>query len=251
MKTKLFFTMCLITALHFMLHGQENTSTITIKTYKIINGDTILAEKTFNNGNGVFYNDSIFEKDFGFIFFNKEYSLDTNFEDDFNEMFSKEMQLFMKDFNKSFSEDVLKSNDLFNQSFTLDFDSLKNDFFIFYSDSLNPNEYQIRIKPSEQAGNIQKKIITTHLPEASKGYIPLFSINEYSAEYFINICFGMDPKQGSQIIFSKEKKLYKEKVPSSKGIYNRRFDFSPYKEGIYYLKVKQGKNCITYRIEIK
>ncbi|HNW88484.1 MAG TPA: hypothetical protein PKN48_02410 [Bacteroidales bacterium] len=247
MKT-LIFSCLLALAISFEAYAQSHSS-VTIKTITIENGDTTVSERSYDSdGSANIFNDSIFNHDNPFIFFNKQYSLDTNFTENFDRIINREMKDFFQDFNSFSFEMPENSTELFNKVFPPDMDdAFTKDFpSQMIPDSLETN---LDDEPSQPARNTG--ISTENIIFPDKQAISDFSATPGDEIKSVQIIFQLDPKNTTRLVLKDESKktIYKEKIPKSKGVYTRLFDFKVYPSGIYFLELNQGKKASACRIE--
>lgn len=232
--------------------SQSKTS-IVIKEMTIENGDTTVNERIINSDDENFMlNDSLFGGNNRFIFFNRDYSLDTNFEESFDQIIHREMKDFFQNFNATPFGIPGKDHDFFSRPFDFDFDT------VFNSENLNPWNPDTSLKYQQQdqiepARPLPRNMVTTEdliIPDR----LPLegYSVKPGAEEGSVMIVCKLDSKKTTQILLknSEKKTVYKEKIPSSKGIYTRIFDFSTYDEGTYYLELRQGKKFSASSITV-
>jgi hypothetical protein len=220
----------------------QTKSTITIKSMTIQNGDTIVKEQTFqNDGNTMIY-DSLFDNNSRFLYFNKDYNLDTNFNQRFSDVFGHEMGDFLKKFNFPSGNLLDPDFDFFNHSFPLDFDSIlfehNNHSIIPEDKNLNYNE---EIPFSQQL--FPYDISCEKMISVAQSEIENYSTYPDPQEGTLKVSFNLDSQKPTLIFLSdaNNKPFCKEKVPKSRGIYTRLFDLTVYEPGQYYLSVTQGK----------
>lgn len=247
MKT-LIFSCLLALAISLETFAQSHSS-VTIKTITIENGDTTVTERSYDSdGSGIIFNDSIFNRDNPFIFFNKQYSLDTNFTENFDRIIDREMKDFFQDFNGFSFEMPENSTELFNKVFPPDMDdAFTKDFpYRMIPDSLETNLDEGASKPARNTGISTENIIFPDRQSVSD-----FFATAGDEIKSVQIVFQLDPKNTTRLILKDETKktIYKEKIPKSKGVYTRLFDFKVYPSGIYFLEITQGKKASACRIE--
>jgi alkaline phosphatase D len=70
------------------------------------------------------------------------------------------------------------------------------------------------------------------------------------ADTYFNISFQLDPDHETLITITDEdgKVLLKDSMDEAGGLYTRQFDMSSYKNGTYFVTIKQGNKEITKRI---
>lgn len=223
----------------------QSQSSITIKTITIENGDTVVSERSYNSdSNGIILNDSVFNQNDHFIFFNNDYNLDTNFTERFHDIFSREMKDFFKDFNNDAFEMPDNNMEFFNKSFPLDMDTAFS------------KEYNFQMVPRDTAysysgkKNSNNDITTENIIIPGKQVVNDYSVVAPPDERAIKIVFQLNPDKATQLILKNEnqKIIYKEKMPKARGIYTRLLDMNVYMPGTYYLEVKQGKSVSASRI---
>jgi hypothetical protein len=226
----------------------QSQSTITIKTVTIENGDTVVTERSYNSdGNGIILDDSIFGQDDHFIFFNNDYGLDTNFTQNFHDIFSREMKDFFRDFNNSGFDMPENNIEFFNKKFPLDMDTAFS------------KEYDFQMIPRDTAKAFPDKplrktdISTENIILPYKQPITDYSVVSDPDDYAVKIVFQLNPKKVTQLLLKDEKQkvIYKEKMPKASDMYTRLLDMNAYQPGTYILEVKQGKNCSASRIIAK
>ncbi|HOY32730.1 MAG TPA: hypothetical protein PKW80_12700 [Bacteroidales bacterium] len=249
MKTIKIF--CLAALLVPLWGYSQSKSSITIKSITIENGDTIVKERHYNSdGNGIIFDDSIFGDNNQFIFFNNDYDIDTNFSEKFHEIFSREMNDFFQDFNHPLFDMPDNPIDFYKKSFPLNFDSVfsDEDQVHLHPDTTDASRNKAKSVPPQA---LRKKSIT-----AENIILPYKQpVDEFLAEPgyeqgSVKIVFQLDQQKNTQLSIKDESKktIYKEKIPRSKGIYTRLFDFSVYPSGIYFLELRQGKKSSVSRI---
>lgn len=244
-----FIAVMLITAL---LASAQTKSTITIKSMTIQNGDTIAKEQTFqNDGNTMIY-DSLFDNNSRFLFFNRNYDLDTNFKQGFSDIFGKEMNDFMKKFNFPSGNLMDPDFDFFGHDLNLDLDSA---FSKLYHQKLFPDDSDA--ENPEEMPQLQTllpyEISCEKLISIDQNEVAGYATEPDDREGNIKVSFTLDAQKESVICLydAANKPFYKEKVPKSKGIYTRLFDFTVYEPGTYYVSVAQGKKISKSRIVFK
>jgi hypothetical protein len=219
----------------------QNESTITIKSMTIVNGDTIVKEKTYHNQGNAIITDTTFDSDMPFLYFNRDYNLDTNFDERFSENFGDKIQEFLKNFNNPDGHLLDQNFDFFNKGFSFGFDS----------SLMKP--FREKIKPEPENLNKEKKIMpeepalydinAENIVSSTKPSIKCFNVVANQHEGTLKVSFSLDEKNQTllRIGNSENKVIYKEKIPKSKGMYTRLFDMTVYEPGTYYLTVVQGK----------
>jgi len=226
----------------------QSRSTVTIKTITIENGDTIVTERSYDSdGDGIILDDSIFNKNDHFIFFNNDYGLDTNFTERFHEIFSREMKDFFRDFNGYAFEMPENDIEFFNKSFPLD------------TDTAFSKEYNFQMIPRDTTFSFNDKKFSNNDITAEDIIIPgKQAVSDYSVvsdpnEWAVKIIFQLNPNKTTQLLLKDEKQkvIYKEKMPKASGIYTRLLDMNVYLPGTYYLEIKQGKSISASRIITK
>ncbi len=248
MKTLAFkFIVITVLLLTVISASGQTKSSITIRSMTIENGDTIVKEKTYNNeGNGIIA-DSLFDNNSRFLFFNKDYNLDTNFNEHFSDMFGTEMQNFLKKFNYPNGNLMDPDFSFFNHNFGFDIDSnLIKPFQYKGFPDIKPTQPEINNEQSElpytkqwQPYDIQNEPIVSSL----KPKIFNYSTEANTQDGSLKLSFNLDNSNPTLIELSNSENnsIYKEKIPKSKGLYTRLFDLTVYEPGIYYLTVTQGK----------
>jgi hypothetical protein len=231
---------CLITILLITVISvsAQTKSTLLIKSMTIQNGDTIVKEQSIQNEGKPLIYDSLFDNNSLFLFFNKDYELDTNLSDNFSKSFGHEMENFLKEFN-------FPSENLFGQDFDLGFPSNIDSMF---SHAYPPDIF--KNNPDSENSESPKAKVWYPYSISCENMVSILnpSLDNYSAEPdplkgIVKITFSLDEQKPTAICItdSKNKIVYKEKLPKSKGIYVRLFDFSVYEPGDYYINITQGK----------
>ncbi|MFA5195228.1 MAG: hypothetical protein WC401_05460, partial [Bacteroidales bacterium] len=235
----------------------QSKSTITIKTITIQNGDTVITQRSYDSegDNNIFFSDTAFNNQDVFLFFNKDYDLDTNFSERFEEIFTREMKDFFKDLNMDNDDFFDKKFDIFDRTFPLDMniDSLFPDE-VYRMPDATEKEYE-QLKPRierQQQDNQAHRIVSEIIISSSLPNVSNFGTDEFSDDSQLKVYFQLDEKKSTLLTVDNDnhKSIYKEKIPKSKGLYTRLFDFSSYKPGIYYLSVKQGKKQSVSKVSI-
>lgn len=223
----------------------QSQSSITIKTITIENGDTVVTERSYNSdGNGIILNDSVFNQNDHFIFFNNDYGLDTNFTERFHDIFSREMKDFFKDFNNNTFEMPDKNMEFFNKSFPLEMDTA---FSKEYNFQMIPRDSNYSFREKKFSNN---DITAENIIIPGKQAVSDYSVFPLPGERALKIVFQLNPGKATQLILKNEnqKAIYKEKMPKASGIYTRLLDMNVYMPGTYYLEVRQGKSVSASRI---
>jgi len=231
----------------------QSKTSITIKSMTIDNGDTTVSERTYNSDDdNIILNDSIFGDNNPFIFFNRDYSLDTNFDDNFDRIIRNEMQDFFQHFNTIPFDIPGQDNEFFSRPFNFDFDS------IFSSE--NPvqmipdtnNQYGQKENSRPYRPIKRNSITVENIIVPDRQTVEGYSITPGDDEGIVKIVFQLDPGKATQLLIKNDRKkqIYKEKIPVSKGVYTRLFDFSTYEAGTYYLELHQGKKISASTITI-
>ena len=232
----------------------QSKSTITIKTIKIENGDTIVTERSYNSdGDNVIIDDSTFSPGNHFIFFNNDYGLDTNFTENFSEIFSHEMRDFLDNFNVSPFEMPENTFEFLNKKFSPDFDTAfsNQDFYKMLPDTSGFSKNFDIPKPPKQVHN--ESIITDNIILPNKQPVEEFLTEPSNEEGKVKISFLLDAKNATRLVIKDEAKkiIFKEKIHKSKGIYTRIFDFNVFPSGNYILELKQGNKQAASRIMVQ
>jgi len=223
----------------------QSQSTVTIKTITIENGDTIVTERSYNSdGNGIVFDDSIFNQNDRFIFFNNDYGLDTNFTKNFHDIFSREMKDFFRDFNNPAFEMPENNIEFFNKNFPLDMDTAFS------------RDYNYQMIPRDTSNTLldtpfrNPEISTENILIPGKQPLSDFSVVSDPVERAVKIVFHLNPKKVTQLLLKDEnqKIIYKEKIPKANGVYTRLLDMKVYLPGTYILEVTQGKSSSASRI---
>jgi len=250
------FSVLLALILSVNLIQAQTQSTISIKTITIQNGDTVVTERSYNSdGNGINFNDSIFNSDDHFMFFNKNYEIDTNFEENFNAIISREMKDFLKNFNYSPFETQENDIEFFNKTFPFDFDSTFSNEYDYQmipqqdSSVTSPNKNYFR--PLKPKGNFE--IITENIIIPDKDCVIDFATSASTEDGSLKIVFQLDQKNYTKLLLKdeKQKDIYKEKIPKSSGVYTRLLDLKVYSPGTYFIEVRQGKKVSISKILLK
>ncbi len=231
----------------------QSKTTITIKSMTIDNGDTTVSERTYNSDDdNIILDDSVFGGNDRFIFFNKDYTLDTNFDERFDQIIHREMKDFFQNFNAMPFDIPESGNDFFSKPFDFNFDSVFTDENLHRLLPDTTRQYPKkdnfdRINPITR-NNVTAENIIVPDRQPIDGYSVLPGVEAGS----VKIVFQLDSKKSTQIRLKnyKKKTVYKEKIPSSKGIYTRIFDFSAYDAGTYYLELQQGKKFSASSITV-
>ena len=216
-------------------------STITIKSITIHNGDTILKEQTYqNDGNTLIY-DSLFDNNSRFLFFDKDYHLDTVFDDNFSDIFGTEMNDFLKRFYGQNDNLLEWSFDFFNHKFPLDLDSLITEPFL--DEAVPDNKEGKKNENYNFPLRNQYNISCTKTPSPSGSEIINFTLENDDENGYVNVSFLLDAKKSTTITLSNanNKTIYTEKIVKSSGMYTRTYDMTVFDPGIYYITLNQGK----------
>jgi hypothetical protein len=257
-------------------------STITIKTMRIENGDTIVTEKhyetdgdaniEFNDSTGDFDNSGFYKFRYNMIpsgpdsgLFDRSWmdmqDLFKEFDKDFNQNFGgfqdfeKNLQLVPDSLLKSFySPDIdsifeitipdgsIKQQKPFDKSKMEDKPRKFNKDF----QRLPPQQRQIYITDeAENTENLKKK--------KNEKPVPGFEITLNSTENYINLSFFLDTNKQSIISLTtaKGEELIKEVPGKGYGLFTRQFDLTKFGRGVYYIHVKQGSRISGKRLIIE
>lgn len=220
----------------------QNQTSITVKTMRIVNGDTVWTEKTIQ-GNGDFHeNDTLRSSDPSFLFFRREYSLDTSFSEDFEKMFSDEINQFLRSFN---TMDQTWNLPGFERYFFAD------TLFKSFTDSSAMIDYLLRLLPDTMQFPVNEqpmvrppaKLMARQIISSFGREVEGFGVEPESPDRMINVWFMLSPERKTllEIEGCGKKSCYSERLPKADMQYNRRFDLGFLKPGTYYIKVSQGR----------
>lgn len=257
--------------------SSQTKQIVHIKTMKIMNGDTIVNEKSWSGDGSIDLTDSLTRNDqasFGFHFFNAP---DEQFFMDFSSPAFSEM---FKDFKFDDHHMIFKQM----EPLRFDIDSIIKEYNFNYSDSLvlpqidkhffyknfdhdsiiNPkNNNRMFGNDGIQQKNMvyKKKIIVEDLlkvnaeSKMSRTKETDLTVDIYPnpSDGYINVSFPLNGIRKNEISINdlNGKVMIKETIESSTGQYTRQFDLNFFEKGIYLLNIKQGKKMITKKIIIE
>jgi hypothetical protein len=194
MKTLIFS--CLLAVITPFTVFAQSKSTISIKTIKIENGDTIVTERSYNSdGDNIIMDGSIFNMDGPFIFFNNDYNLDTNFTEKFHETFSQEMKFFFNTFNGSPFDMPENAMELYKKNLPLNFDSVFSDKDFHQMIPDTTRNYRDKAKSQTRKPKRNDHISTENIILPNKMPVSEFSAEPGDEAGNVKIVFQLDPKR--------------------------------------------------------
>ncbi len=257
----------------------QSKSYVKIRTEKIENGDTVITEKEYNGTGDLNIEDTTTGNRFGnFQFRSFGNSGDSAFYNNF-----PQMQDMFKNFNFGSNNMFFKNFDFPNFNNNFDVDSIIKEFNFKNFDSMFPDlknnriiiksykdgqggendssfnnspgmDMQIYGRNDKGQGVVYKKKITIQdmgvaNRNADDNDMQL-EVFPNPADTYFNISFQLDPNNETLITITDEdgKVLLNDSMNEAGGLYTRQFDLSSYKNGTYFVTIKQGKKEITKRI---
>jgi hypothetical protein len=260
----------------------QSKSYVKIRTEKIINGDTVITEKEYNGTGDMNIEDSTMGNGLGnFQFRSFGNTGDSAFTNDF-----PQMQNMFRNFNFDSDNMFFKNFEFPNYSNNFDVDSIIKEFNFQNFDSMFPalKHNQIIIKSFKDGEGVANDSSFNNKPgmdmqiygRNDKGqdvvYKKKITIQDMSnadrnnndkdmqlevfpnpADTYFNISFQLDPNNETSITIADEngKVLLNDSMNEAGGLYTRQFDLSSYKNGTYFVTIKQGNKEITKRIVVE